>query len=315
MRAWAADLFRAGVVAADPDAAVRRALAGFARPAGRLLIVACGKAAVRMAGAALDVLGPAEALVVTNDENAAPLPGATVLAAGHPVPDARGLAAAEAVIAAAGALGRDDALLALVSGGGSALLPAPVAGVSLGDKAAVNRLLLASGAPIWAVNLVRQNLSRLKGGGLARQAHPGRVTALVLSDVVGDDLRAIASGPTAPPLGDAAAAAAVLRAHGIWEAAPASVRAHLASAPAAAPVPEADNRLIGSNALSLAAMAAAAPGSRIDALPLTGDVAEGAARIVEAGGAGVTLWGGETTVQIRGTGQGGRNQELALRVA
>jgi hydroxypyruvate reductase len=187
--------------------------------------------------------------------------------------------------------------------------------VSLADKAAVNRLLLASGAPIEAMNLVRQNLSRLKGGGLARLAHPAAVTALILSDVIGDDLRAIASGPTVAPLGDAAAAAAVLRARGLWDAVPATVRAHLAAAPPAPPVPPADNRLIGSNARSVAAMAAAAPGARVAAEPLTGDVAAAAARILAEGRPGITLWGGETVVTLRGRGLGGRNQELALRVA
>ena len=314
-RARAAAIFRTGVPAADPAAAVERALADFPRPPGRLAIVAVGKAALRMARAALTRLGPAATLVVTNDENAGPLPGATVLAAGHPVPDARGLAAGEAAIAAASGLGAGDALLALISGGGSALLPAPVAGVSLADKAAVNRLLLASGAPIETMNLVRQNLSRLKGGGLARLAAPARVTALILSDVVGDDLRAIASGPTVAPLGDAVAAAAVLRDHGIWDACPASVRSHLSAAPPAPPVPAADNRLIGSNALSVAAMAAAAEGARMPPGALVGDVAAAAARVIAEGRPGVTLWGGETTVRLTGRGLGGRNQELALRVA
>jgi hydroxypyruvate reductase len=314
-RARAEGLFRIGVAAADPAGAVARALADFAPPPGRLVVVAVGKAALRMAGAALERLPASRAVVVTNNENAGPLAGAAVHAAGHPVPDARGLAAGEAVIAAVSGLGEGDALLALISGGGSALLPAPVAGVPLADKAAVNRLLLASGAPIEAMNLVRQNLSRLKGGGLARLAAPARVTALILSDVVGDDLRAIASGPTVAPLGDAAAAAAVLRAHGIWDDCPASVRAHLAAARPAPPVPEADNRLIGSNALSVAAMAAAAPGARVPGGALVGDVAEAAARIVAEGGPGVTLRGGETTVRLTGRGLGGRNQELALRVA
>jgi hydroxypyruvate reductase len=308
-------LFRAGVAAADPAAGVARALEGWRRPSGRLLLVAVGKAAARMTRAALPLAGPDAAIVVTNDGNAAEIPGARLFVAGHPVPDARGLAAAEAVIAAAAALGPGDGLLALISGGGSALLPAPVAGVSLADKAAVNRLLLASGAPIEAMNLVRQNLSRLKGGGLARLAHPAAVTALILSDVIGDDLRAIASGPTVAPLGDAAAAAAVLRARGLWDAVPATVRAHLAAAPPAPPVPPADNRLIGSNARSVAAMAAAAPGARVAAEPLTGDVAAAAARILAEGRPGITLWGGETVVTLRGRGLGGRNQELALRVA
>ncbi len=314
-RALARRLFDAGLAAADPAAGVARALAGYARPRGRLALVAVGKAALRMADAALAAVGPASALVVTNDGNAGDLPGATVLAAGHPVPDDRGLEAGRRALALAGSLGPEDALLALISGGGSALLPAPVPGISLADKQAVNRLLLACGAPIGTVNLIRQSLSRLKGGGLARAAAPAPVTSLILSDVIGDDLRAVASGPTVAPLGDAAAARAEMQAHGIWDAAPASVRAWLSVAPPAPPAPAADNRLIGSNALSVAAMAAAAPGARAPALPLTGDVADAAARIVAEGGRGVTLWGGETTVVLRGRGRGGRNQELALRVA
>lgn len=310
-------IFAAGLAAADPAAAVARALAGRPAPTGARLILAVGKAARRMAAAALETLGPVETIVVTNDENAAPLAGATLHASGHPVPDARGLAAAAAILDRLARMAPGDEVLALISGGGSALLPAPVAGLTLDDKAAVNRLLLASGAEINEMNLVRQQLSRLKGGGLLRAAAPARVTALILSDVVGDDLRAIASGPTVAPIGTRAEARAILRRHAIWDRLPDAVRAHL-DAPAVAepPLPPAGNLLIGSNALSVAAMAAAAPGGHVMAAPLTGDVAEAAARLVDwASGPGTWLAGGETTVVLAGKGRGGRNQELALRVA
>lgn len=311
LRARARAIFDAGLAAADPAAAVTRALAGTAPPA-RLLAI--GKAARRMAGAALAVLGPVPALVVTNDENAGDLSGATVLAAGHPVPDARGEAAARAVEAAVAGLSAQDRVLCLISGGGSALLPAPVPGLTLADKQEVSRLLLASGADIADLNLVRQQLSRLKGGGLLRAAAPATVTALILSDVVGDDLRVIASGPTVAPIGTRAGAAARLRALGLWDRLPPAVARHLsAPAPALPPLPAAENRLVGSNALSIAAMAAAAPGAVVHPV-LDGDVAAAAARIA-ACGPGVHLFGGETTVRLTGRGRGGRNQELALRVA
>lgn len=316
MRAQARAIFDAGVAAADPFAAVAAALA--ARPLGRdcpVLIAAVGKAAARMTAAALEAAPGASALVVTNYENAAPVPGATVLAAGHPVPDAAGARAAQAVIDALAAAGADTQVLALISGGGSALLPAPVEGVTLDDKAEVSRLLLASGADITAMNLVRQQVSRIKGGGLLRLAAPARVRALILSDVVGDDLSAIASGPTAPPLGTPADARALLERLDLWGRIPESVRAHLRTAQDPGPLPPADNELVGSNAFSLAAMAQAAPGAHIIAQPVTGDVADAARLICDAAGPGVTLWGGETTVVIRGDGTGGRNQELALRIA
>ena len=207
-------------------------------------------------------------------------------------------------------------VLALISGGGSALLPAPAAGLSLADKAAVSRLLLASGTDITGMNLVRQQLSRLKGGGFARLAAPATVTALILSDVIGDDLRVIASGPTVAPIGTAEQAKDLLIGAGVWDALPAAVRAHLQAAPAepAAP-PTADNRLIGSNPISVQAMADAAGTAKVADEPLVGDVQDAARRVLQTAGPGITLFGGETTVVLRGDGLGGRNQELALRVA
>lgn len=327
--AMAQAIFRAGLRAADPSAAVRGALANIGPVRGCRVLVAIGKAACTMAEAALPVLKPSQTLVVTDDGNARPVAGTQVLCASHPVPDARGAHAACQLEALADALGENDQLVVLVSGGGSALLPAPVAGISLDDKIRVNQLLLASGADITDMNLVRQSLSRLKGGGLERRAAPAQVVALILSDVVGDDLRVIASGPTVAPIGTRSAAVALLQARGLWAQVPQTVRDVLQTqqpqASAVVPCP-ARNLLIGSNARSVAAMAQAATDQTGNAVhvaqaPLVGDVRAAAAQIVQslvhAGGArGVWLWGGETTVVLgRWPGQGGRNQELALRVA
>ena len=319
IHARATDLFMAGVNAADPFNAVDAALSGapLAPCDGRTFIVAVGKAAGGMARAALaHYPDPAGVIIVTNYENAAAIPGAQVFAAGHPVPDENGAKAANAVIALLDDTQEGDRVLVLVSGGGSALLPAPVAGVSLADKAAVNEALLGGGIEITDMNLVRQNLSRLKGGGLARLAAPAQVTALILSDVVGDDLRVIASGPTVLPIGTRAQARELLQSGGLWQALPVSVTRHLSSDAPVDPIGVApENRLIGSNAMSLAAMAAVAPQATVWPEPLVGDVAAASNVIAGISGAGCWLFGGETTVRITGGGLGGRNQELALRVA
>ncbi len=278
-----------------------------------------------MAAFLLDALSgaPVEAIVVTNHENARPLPGATVHAAGHPVPDENGARAAEAVEALLAFASPADRVIALISGGGSALLPAPVAGLTLGDKAEVNRLLLASGFEITEMNLVRQQLSRLKGGGLLRVAAPAPVTAYILSDVIGDDLRVIASGPTVAPIGTRVEARALLTARGVWARLPAAVQAVLDRDDAPGPdLPAARNILIGSNRKSLdAIVATAGPEASIVNDHLTGDVGDAAGVIVAAAEnadpdrAHCLVFGGETTVILRGQGLGGRNQELSLRVA
>ena len=302
-------IFEAGVAAADPYAAVKASVSGVSRPAQ---IIAVGKAAVQMAKAALEAFPGVPTRVVTNYENAVDLAGAQVMAAGHPVPDENGAAAAQAILADLAAC--DGPVLALISGGGSALLPAPVAGVTLADKARLNSVLLGAGMDITQMNLVRQQVSRLKGGGLLAAAAPHHVTALILSDVVGDDLSTIASGPTAPPLGTAAEAIAVLQAAGVWGAIPAAIQDHLMSDPQNPALPARENILVGSNAQSVAAMRAAAPNARV-LPPVEGDVAQAAVAICEVAELGTTIWGGETTVQLKGTGRGGRNQELALRIA
>jgi len=311
--------FLAGVAVADPAAAVAQALHDgvFGQPTGRVFIIAIGKAAGAMMRAALAALPkPHAALVVTNYENAGPVEGARVMAAGHPVPDENGLQAGLAIQKMLARTTAEDAVLVLVSGGGSALVPAPITGLTLEDKAEVNRLLLGAGLDITQMNMVRQHLSRLKGGGLLRVASPAPVTALILSDVIGDDLRVIASGPTVAPICTRRDAMRLLEDHGLWPQVPDAVRTILRREGEDAPLPAAANHLIGSNAQSVAAMAAMLPGAQTDPVPLEGNVSDAAARIVAmAERPGVTVLGGETTVTLRGTGLGGRNQELALRVA
>ncbi|WP_245624898.1 glycerate kinase type-2 family protein [Jannaschia seosinensis] len=306
------DIFMAGVRRADPERLVREAAAGITRPDQ---VVALGKAGLGMARAALTAFPGTPCLVVTNTENAAALHGATVMAGGHPVPDEGSLRAGRALVAAVSSVGAGGRILALISGGGSALAVDPVPPVTLADKAALSRLLLGAGFDIMEMNLVRQNLSRLKGGGLARAGAPAEVEALVLSDVVGDELAVIASGPTVPPMGTRAEARVLLERRDLWERIPQTCRDVLCREETA-PTPPCRNRIIGSNRLSAEAMLVAAPGATLDPIPLTGDVADAAARIAAAARPGVMrLWGGETTVVLRGTGRGGRNQELALRVA
>lgn len=314
MRARAREIFEAGVRAADPGEGVRQALRTRVVTSGGPLI-AVGKAAIAMVKAAIDEGVEASRItVVTNPENAQDVAGADVYAAAHPVPDAVGLAAAEAVEEALRETTHD--VLLLLSGGGSALLPAPAKGLTLQDKIGVSELLLASGAEITEMNLVRQALSRLKGGGMLRAAAPARVRALILSDVVGDDFSAIASGPTAPPLGSRADARALLERYGIWQKVSSAVKMHLERAIDAAPLPTSDNTLIGSNTQSLRAMAEAVGGpAHLHVPALTGDVEEAARRVASANDPGIHLFGGETTVTLKGDGKGGRNQELALRVA
>jgi hydroxypyruvate reductase len=307
---------------------------------GRIALVAVGKAAVAMAQAAEARLGArlATGLAVTTGE--AVLDRVLVRAAGHPVPDARGLAAAAEVESLARSLGRDDLLLVLLSGGASALLPAPAEGVTLQDKAATTSLLLRSGASIHELNAVRKHLSRLKGGGLALAASPARVVALVLSDVVGDDLSTIGSGPTVPDPTTFAEALAVLERRGVIGEVPHAVRERLArgargelaetAKPAGAVFRRVATRIIGSGRISV--QAAAREARRLGMRPtvlttrLEGEARE-AARVLVAilrervdaaprGSAPVCLLaGGETTVTVRGPGQGGRNQELAVAAA
>lgn len=330
LREEAMRLFQVALKAADPALALRASLADnpLPRPVnnGSYILVSVGKAAIPMAEEALRHLTgfPVQALVVTNYENARDLAGARVMASGHPVPDENGQRAGEAVASLLDAAGEDDRVLALISGGGSALLPAPAPGLSLADKAAVNRLLLANGYEIGEINLIRQQLSRLKGGGMLRLADPSPVMAFILSDVIGDDLRVIASGPTVAPIGTAAEAKSLLQGRNVWGKLPDSVRHVLDRVdPVSAPLPQARNILISSNKKSLEAIQKASKKimAEIASDALIGDVGTAcdtilaAAKQVSANRPACLIFGGETTVTLRGTGLGGRNQELALRMA
>ncbi len=323
LRAEARRLFDIAIAAADPGAALRRKFRAPQPGAdGRVIVVAIGKAACPMLAEALALLkstwsGPVTAFGITNYENAVEVPGAEIRAAGHPVPDANGHAAAQALAQLIGSARAQDRVVALISGGGSALAPLPVPGVTLAQKARVNEVLLGAGFDIAQMNLIRQQLSQLKGGGLLRHAAPAPVEAYILSDVVGDNLRVIASGPTVAPIGTKADARALLEP--VWASLPASVTAHLSTADSPSRLPEAQNHLICSNRISLNAVAAAHPGARIIDDRLEGNVAEVAPKLAailnDAPSGAALLFGGETTVTLTGTGKGGRNQDLALRMA
>jgi hydroxypyruvate reductase len=352
LRKAVSSILSAGLAAADPARLVRRHLRvsrGRLRAAGlslglgegRLVLIAAGKAASVMARAAEDVLRdvPFDGLAIDTSD-AVPLRRFRRRVAGHPVPDERGLAAAAEVEAMARGLGPRDRLVVLLSGGASALLPAPVPGVSLADKAATTRLLLRAGATIGELNAVRKHLSRLKGGGLARAASSGTVVCLVLSDVVGDDLSTIASGPTVPDPTTHAEARSVLLSRGILEEVPAAVRRHFEEGAEGSrpetPKPgdpafrRVHTTIVGSNRITVTAAAGEARRLGLRPLVLTtrleGEARE-AARVlvavlrecVETGRPGAPplclLAGGETTVTVRGDGRGGRNQEIAVASA
>lgn len=307
-------------------------------PKGRLVVVGAGKAAATMARAveAHYPLERLEGLVVTRYGHALPVQKLDVVEAAHPVPDAAGQRATERILDLARGLSQDDLLLCLVSGGGSALLTAP-AGVTLAQKAELTQALLRSGADIAEMNTVRKHLSRIKGGNLAAAAAPARITALILSDVVGDDLSAIASGPTVPDETTFKDAAEVLERYAID--AP-TARAYL-EAGKRGEVPETpksgnavfeqvSNRLVGSAQESLEAAARFLEARGIPAHILSSSVVGEAREAARAHAAIVRqvarygqpftkpcalLSGGETTVTVRGRGRGGRNGEFALALA
>ena len=213
-------LFDAAVAAASPDICVPPHLPGL--PKGRTIVVGAGKAAASMAWAVEDRwAGPLGGLVVTRYGHSAPTRHIEVVQAGHPMPDAAGTEAAARIMALVHGLTEDDLVLALISGGGSALLSLPAVGIALADKQAMNKALLRSGAPISEINCVRKHLSAIKGGRLALAAQPARLVSLIISDVPGDDPATIASGPTvadATTLADARAILAKYGLKGVWSA-------------------------------------------------------------------------------------------------
>src|ERR1035438_2808282 len=343
LRRHAFAIFRAALAAADPADAVARNLTRrtFAR-FRHIYVIGAGKAGASMAQAAERVLGRriAAGLINVKDGHLAKLRRIELHQCGHPVPDERGVAGAERIAQPAPAAGRDDLVICLISGGASALLPLPADGITLQEKQDTTRLLLASGATIHQINTVRKHISRIKGGQLARLAAPARVESLLLSDVIGDDLDVIGSGPTAPDASTFASAGAILDRFEIRHRVPASVHTRIERG-ARGEIPEtpkpADphfagerNTVVGGNRLALDAAARAARqlGYRTLILSSTiqGETREIAgmhaaiAREIAATGRPIRppaciVTGGETTVTIHGDGLGGRNQEFTLAAA
>ncbi|HEX2485387.1 MAG TPA: DUF4147 domain-containing protein [Myxococcota bacterium] len=339
--------FAAALARVDAQAAVRRALArdgGVLRIAGeavpadaRIHVVAAGKAAAAMARAFEDVAGDlvAGGVAVTRDGGELPLRCLELRSASHPVPDARSAAAGAAVLAAAAAAAPGDWLVVLLSGGASALLAHPLAGLGAADLRATTAALLASGAPIEELNAVRKHVAAVTGGRLAQATRAARVAVLALSDVLGDDPAVIASGPCSADPTTYADSLAILARRGVGARVPAAVVAHLeagargeraeSAKPGDPALARVSYRVLASNRDALAGANAAARDAGAAALVVT-DALRGEARLAgvrlaalarAARPARPTLLaaGGETTVTVRGAGLGGRCQELALAAA
>jgi hydroxypyruvate reductase len=326
-------MFDAAVAAAQPSKVLARFLPE--PPKGRTIVIGAGKASAAMAEAFEAAWPhPCEGIVVTRAGYARPTLRLDIVEASHPVPDAAGLEGARRMAELVKGLSEDDLVIALISGGGSALLPAPIEGLTLEDKQALNRGLLKSGASIGEMNTVRRHLSAIKGGRLAALCAPARVVSLLISDVPGDDPIDIASGPTVPDPTTCADALAIIDRYGI--AAPAHVREALTSGrgesvkPGDPRLARVEAHLIATPRLALDAAAEVARAAGYAAHVL-GDAIEGEARDVGKVMAGIALEvagrdrpfkapcvllsGGETTVTVRGQGVGGRNVEFLLALA
>lgn len=327
------ELFHSAVAAADPQKALGAHLP--IPPRGRTVVIGAGKGVAQLASAFEKLWdAPVEGVVVTRYGYAMPCDHIKVMEAAHPVPDAAGLEASKALFEAVRGLTKDDLVVALISGGGSALLPAPPGALTLEEEAAMNKALLASGAPISVMNAIRKQVSVIKGGRLAAACYPARLVTLVISDIPGDDPAQVASGPTIPDAMDRQSARNLAK---VWNIGlPKRIEAWLAGDQGLAPKPEdamfAGNevRVIASAHLSLEAAAGRAEAMGVPAVILS-DAMEGEARDVARVHAAmareiaarnrpftrpvVMLSGGETTVTIKGTGRGGRNTEFLLSLA
>lgn len=324
-------LFDRAVAVADPMQSLAAHLPP--RPGGRVVVVGAGKASARMAEAVEAAWGPCEGLVITRYGYGRPCRGIEIVEAAHPVPDEAGLRATARMLRLLEGLGEDDMVLALISGGASALLVQPAGEMTLADKQAVNAALLDSGAPIGQMNVLRKHLSRVKGGQLAAAAFPARMLALLMSDVPGDDPGMIGSGPTVGEASGTAEARAIVARHAI--ALPAAARAVLDGrtgviAPDDPRLGRVENVIFAAPAQSLAAAADLARTEGVE-VRILGDAIEGEARevarahaalalrtqagLVPADAPVLLLSGGELTVTRRGEGVGGPNAEYALALA
>lgn len=354
LRQKAIAIFGAALKAADPAQAVLRHLrvergvliAGRQRyplaSIENIWVVGAGKASAAMARAVERVLGARlrGGLVNVKDGHLAPLRRIELNECGHPLPDEAGVRGAARIAAIASAAGERDLVLCLISGGASALLPLPAPPVTLAEKQAVTKLLLACGATIHEINAVRKHISAIKGGQLARLAYPATVLSLMLSDVIGDDLDVIGSGPTTPDTSTFAAARAILQRYGIFERIPEAVRLRIERGIAGA-IPETPkpgdaafrrtrNLIVGSNVQAALAARKRARELGYRTLLLSTFI-EGETREIARMHAAIAkeivhtslplkppvcvITGGETTVTLRGGGKGGRNQEFALAAA
>ena len=299
--------------------------------AGRLFVVAIGKAGATMAAGAQIALDDliSGGVIITKDGHigSAELPTFEIFEASHPIPDERGRAATEYLLDRLENLGPDDVVMVLLSGGGSALLEAPVDGVPMADMATTTGLLLRAGAPIQHLNAVRVPLSKVKGGGLRRTAYDSRFVTLVLSDVLGNDTRVIASGPTVTTDFTGEGALELLTHYGVLDSTPVSVREALsqsANTQSAAVFENDIVQFVGDNAIAVNAFASAARHDEVR-MEVLFENAEGEASelavewvtsIVAADPAvDLFLGGGEATVKVRGNGTGGRNTEFVLAAA
>jgi hydroxypyruvate reductase len=326
-------MFDAAVASAQPARCVPPHLPTAAELGdGRLVVIGAGKASAAMARAVEEHWsGPLSGLVVTRYGYAVPCRRIEIAEASHPVPDAAGMHAAQRLMTLVQGLSTEDIVLCLISGGGSALLPLPLPGLTLEDKQAVNRALLSSGATIGEMNTVRRHLSAIKGGRLAAACHPARVVTLLLSDVPGDNPVDIASGPTVADPTSCEDAVAIVRRYGIGLPAPVLQVLQSGSGESIKPgdprLARAETRMVATPQMAL--QAAAAVASQAGVTPyILGDALEGEARDVGKVLAGmalqtarrgqpfappcVLLSGGETTVTVRGQGRGGRNVECLL---
>jgi hydroxypyruvate reductase len=355
LRVDALAIFQSGILAADPYQAVKQHLSVEKQKLSiqcqhsirsedwqKIHLIAIGKAACNMIKAAQEIipsklLAP-NSLAITNTENAYKIEHIHIIAAGHPLPDQTGLAAAKQVYKKVQAAKKNELVLILLSGGGSALLPLPAEGINLEEKTHITSLLLSSGANINEVNCVRKHLSKLKGGQLAQLAMPADLHTLVLSDVLGDDLSAIASGPSVADSSTFTDAVNILHKYYLWDKTPNAIKLHLEKG-LQGTIPETPKKntpcftqtshtLIGSNSISLTAITQHAKKLNYDtqvySSALMGEaklVAENWVSFIKqklAQGLSKPLAlvaGGETTVTITGDGLGGRNQEMALAFA
>ena len=325
-------MFKAGVDAALPSLCVPPHLPPKSK--GRTVIIGAGKASGAMAKALEDAWdGPLEGLVVTRYGYRVPTERLEVVEAAHPVPDEAGQDAARRIHRLVQGLTKDDLVLCLISGGGSALLALPAEGVILEDKQAVNKALLKSGATITEMNTVRKHLSAIKGGRLAAAAAPAKVVALMISDVPGDDPSIIASGPTVPDPSTNQDALAIIAKYSIDV--PASVRRCLETVeetpkPGDPRLANVENIMVATPQASLEAAAEVARKAGVTPVIL-GDSIEGESRDVALVHAGIArqcalrgqpaeppcvlISGGETTITLKGNGKGGRNSEFLLALA